>query len=117
MPVQASTPIDLVRGVYGTLTDRVAIGRRRLGRSLTLAEKILINHLDDPESKRFPFFDDMRGEGVTDYVALPLFFTDGTTHASSWCTRAEGGFTDEQYGKIYAAIRDFLAKNHLPVQN
>ena len=30
--------------------------------------------LDDPDSKRFPFFDDMRAEGVTDYIALPLRF-------------------------------------------
>ena len=28
--------------------------------------------LDDPESRRFPFLDDMRAEGVTDYIALPL---------------------------------------------
>ena len=28
--------------------------------------------LDDPESQRFPFFDDMREEGVTDYIALPM---------------------------------------------
>jgi adenylate cyclase len=28
--------------------------------------------LDDPESNRFPFFDEMRAEGVTDYIALPL---------------------------------------------
>ena len=27
--------------------------------------------LDGPDSKRFPFFDDLRAEGVTDYIALP----------------------------------------------
>lgn len=51
--------------------------------------------LDDPESKRFPFFDDMRGEGVTDYIALPLSFTDGSIHATSWTTKSPGGFSDE----------------------
>ncbi|HEV7876642.1 adenylate/guanylate cyclase domain-containing protein [Bradyrhizobium sp.] len=51
---------------------------------------------DDPESKRFPFIDDMRAEGVTDYIALPLLFIDGQTHASSWTTKQPGGFTDEQ---------------------
>ena len=30
-----------------------------------------------PQSTRFPFLDDMRAEGVTDYIALPLPFTDG----------------------------------------
>jgi adenylate cyclase len=64
-------------------------------------------HLDDPETARFPFFDDMRQEGVTDYIALPLFFTDGSTHASSWCTRAEGGFTDDQLAALRSIIPPF----------
>jgi len=63
--------------------------------------------LDDPESKRFPFFDDMRAEGVTDYIALPLHFTDGTTHASSWTTKAPGGFTDEQLAGLRAIMPPF----------
>ncbi|MDB5653559.1 MAG: adenylate cyclase [Tardiphaga sp.] len=52
--------------------------------------------LDDPQSDGFPFFDDMRAEGVTDYIALPLLFVDGVVHGSSWTTRQPGGFTDAQ---------------------
>jgi adenylate cyclase len=52
--------------------------------------------LGDPESRRFPFFDDMRTEGATDYIALPHRFIDGTVQASSWTTKAPGGFTDAQ---------------------
>ncbi|MBC7585169.1 adenylate/guanylate cyclase domain-containing protein [Tardiphaga sp. vice352] len=52
--------------------------------------------LDAPGNNRFPFFDDMRAEGVTDYVAVPLSFVDGMIHASSWTTRQQGGFTDAQ---------------------
>lgn len=55
---------------------------------------------DDPESKRFPFIDDMRAEGVTDYIALPLVFIDGHVNASSWTTKQAGGFTDEQIGLL-----------------
>ena len=36
---------------------------------------------DDPQSARFPIVEEMRAEGVTDYIALPLFFTDGSVHA------------------------------------
>ena len=50
--------------------------------------------IDGPESKRFPFFDDMRAEGVTDYIALPMMDSDGSVHASSWTTKQPGGFTD-----------------------
>jgi adenylate cyclase len=63
--------------------------------------------LDDPESRRFPFFDDMRGEGVTDYIALPLLFTDGTTHASSWTTKHSDGFSDEHIAALRRVVRPF----------
>jgi adenylate cyclase len=63
--------------------------------------------LDDPESRRFPFFDEMRAEGVTDYIALPLVFTDGTTHASSWTTKAPDGFTDEQLEALRKIVAPF----------
>ncbi|QPF92973.1 hypothetical protein [Bradyrhizobium commune] len=60
--------------------------------------------LDDPESRRFPFFDEMRSEGVTDYIAVPLLFTDGTIHASSWTTRNKGGFTDDHLAALRSVI-------------
>ncbi len=63
--------------------------------------------LDDPESQRFPFFDDMRAEGVTDYIAIPLHFTDGSIHASSWTTKAAGGFTEEHLDALRAVIPPF----------
>ena len=52
--------------------------------------------VDDPDSSRFPFVDDMRSEGVTDYIALPVLHTDGSVHATSWTTKQPGGFRDEQ---------------------
>ena len=61
--------------------------------------------LDDPETRRFPFFDEMRAEGVTDYIALPLRFIDGTSHASSWSTRAPGGFSDEHLAALRTLVR------------
>jgi adenylate cyclase len=60
--------------------------------------------IDDPDSKRFPFFDDMRAEGVTDYIALPMMDSDGSIHASSWTTKQPGGFTDDQLSGLRALI-------------
>ena len=51
---------------------------------------------DDAASSRFNIIRDLRAEGVTDYLALPLMFITGQAHASSWTTRQPGGFTDEQ---------------------
>ncbi len=62
---------------------------------------------DDPESARFPFLADMRAEGVTDYIALPLLFTDGSTHVVSWTTRHPDGFTDEQLDGLRRLVRPF----------
>lgn len=51
---------------------------------------------DHLAAARFPFFDEMRAEAVTDYIALPMTFLDGIIHASSWSTRQLGGFTEPQ---------------------
>ena len=51
MAVAANTPIELIEGVYGRLAERVALGRERLGRPLTFAEKVLANHLRHPEDQ------------------------------------------------------------------
>jgi adenylate cyclase len=52
--------------------------------------------VDDPASSRFPIVRDLRAEGGTDYLALPLSFTDGVVNASNWTTKQPGGFTDDQ---------------------
>jgi len=61
--------------------------------------------VDDPASQRFPIINDMRAEGVTDYVAMPLPFLDGSDNATSWMTRQPGGFSDDDI----AAIRSIIA--------
>jgi adenylate cyclase len=60
--------------------------------------------VDDSESKQFPFLDDMRAEGVTDYVAMPLLFVDSSVHASSWTTKQPGGFTDDQLAALRSIV-------------
>jgi len=60
--------------------------------------------MDGPDAKRFPLFDDLRDEGVTEYLALPLIQVDGTAHVSSWTTRQPGGFTDAQVKAIRSLV-------------
>src|SRR5262247_2053915 len=45
-----STP-ELAAKVYETMERNLAIVRRRLGRPLTSADKVLLGHLDDPENQ------------------------------------------------------------------
>jgi aconitate hydratase len=43
-----STP-EMAQRVYETMSQNLQIVRRRLGKPLTLADKVLLGHLDDPE--------------------------------------------------------------------
>jgi aconitate hydratase len=45
-----STP-EMIAKVYATIERNLEIVRRRLGRPLTLADKVLLGHLDDPEKQ------------------------------------------------------------------
>jgi aconitate hydratase A / 2-methylisocitrate dehydratase len=49
-PIIDSTP-EFVAQVYATMEKRLAIVKRRLGRPLTYAEKVVFSHLDDPEGQ------------------------------------------------------------------
>jgi aconitate hydratase len=73
MTVSATTPIELVDAVYAQLPARVELGRRRLGRPLTLAEKVLINHLADPEGQELE-----RGASYADFHPDRVAMQDAT---------------------------------------
>ncbi|MEY4607373.1 MAG: aconitase, partial [Actinomycetota bacterium] len=84
MKATAGTPIELVQAAYATLPDRVAAGRQRLGRPLTLAEKILLNHMVDPAEPvdRGVTYNDFHPDRVamqdaTAQMALLQFMTAG----------------------------------------
>jgi len=49
-----------------------------------------------PEPGEFPILADLRADGITDYVAWPLPFSDGTWKAVTYATRRRGGFPPEQ---------------------
>jgi adenylate cyclase len=61
--------------------------------------------LPTPEgAPTYAIYDDLRAEGLVDYVALPMQFVSGTRHACTWATRQSGGFTTAQL----QAIADLL---------
>src|SRR5215203_4948934 len=68
-----STPVALVDEVYGRYPERVAAGRRRLGRPLTYAEKILFAHADDPATVGID-----RGVDYADYRPDRVAMQDAT---------------------------------------
>ena len=86
MAIGPETPIELINSVYSTLDSRVGAMRDRLGHPLTLAEKILANHLDssDAEVERGVSYVDFRPDRVamqdaTAQMAWLQFDTAGLT--------------------------------------
>lgn len=58
--------------------------------------------LDDrPAEFRFPIMDDLRAAGATDYVAMPLRFSDGRIHVMTLATDHPDGFTTANLGMIF----------------
>ncbi len=109
MAVQASTPIELINRVYATLDERVGAARTRFGRALTLAEKVLVNHLDSPDQElvRGESYVDLRPDRVamqdaTAQMAWLQFMTAGldevqvptTTHCDHLIQARKDGKTD-----------------------
>ena len=96
MTVYTTTPIELIEKVYSTLEERLNAAREKLGRHLTYAEKVLINHLDNADQplERGVSYVDLRPDRVamqdaTAQMAWLQFMTAGldkvavptTTHA------------------------------------
>ncbi|MFZ9913687.1 MAG: aconitate hydratase, partial [Ilumatobacteraceae bacterium] len=73
MAVGASTPLSLVNDVYSKLPGNVAVARERLGRPLTLTEKILFNHLADPRGQAVE-----RGRSYADFHPDRVAMQDAT---------------------------------------
>ena len=61
--------------------------------------------LEDPAaSLDFPVLEELRTQGVTDYLIVPLEFLNGEVHGLSVATRSTGGFADDEI----VAIRRML---------
>ena len=130
MAVAASTPIELINGVYATLDGRLGAARERFGRGLTLAEKILINHLDttDQELERGESYVDLRPDRVamqdaTAQMAWLQFMTAGldevavpsTTHCDHLIQARKDGKTDlmvaaDTNSEVYDFLESVSAK-------
>src|SRR3954451_14433103 len=126
----AGTPIELVEGVYNTLTERCTAGRERLARPLTLTEKILLNHLDDGSApiERGGTYNDFRPDRVamqdaTAQMALLQFMTAGlpttavptTVHcdhliAAKVGARIDLGVALDNNREVYDFLRSVSAK-------
>ncbi len=131
MAVSASTPAELIESVYSTLDERIGRAAERFGRPLTVAEKILVNHLDEGETgvpQRGASYVDLRPDRVamqdaTAQMAWLQFMTAGleevqaptTTHCDHLITARSDAKRDlqaalENNDEVYEFLRSVSAR-------
>ena len=129
--VGPTTPVELVEQVYTRYPERVATARRRLGRPMTFAEKVLFAHADDAEAiglERGVDYADYRPDRVamqdaTAQMALLQFMTAGlptvavpsTVHCDHLIQAHVGADTDlatalDVNSEVYEFLRTVSAK-------
>ncbi len=77
--------------------------------------RIIRRRLDIPDPRLdYPILRELLAEGATDYVAMPLTFTDGKVNAVTIASDRQGGFLDEQLNQIYdmLPVLSLLLENH-----
>lgn len=55
----------------------------------------------------FPVLQDLKDQGATDYVAIPLKFSDGQLNIITLVSKAEDGFSTRQLGEVYEILPMF----------
>ncbi len=120
-----------IEALYASNAARHAIGRRRLGRGLTLGEKILFSHLVDPEGQPFvrgkSFLqlspDRVAMQDATAQMALLQFMVAGrdsvalpsTVHCDHLIRAYQGSATDlatasDENSEVYAFLQSVSAR-------
>jgi class 3 adenylate cyclase/uncharacterized protein (DUF427 family) len=61
--------------------------------------------IEDPDcALDFPVVRDLKGEGATDYAAMPFRFSDGQINVMSMTSFAPGGFSTAHLGQLYEVL-------------
>jgi adenylate cyclase len=95
--------VEISEGRFG-LFDTPEFRKNPVAR-VYATRKAIRRRLADPGCPMdFPILQELRAEGVTDYLASPLFFTDGAVQLVTCTTRQPGGFTDAQIAGIEAIL-------------
>jgi adenylate cyclase len=101
-------PVEISEGSYDFLTSDTY--RQSPVRPVQETGRTFRRRIADPDCPRdFVILDELRAEGVSDYLIQPLEFSDGQVHAISWTTCRPGGFSDADLAAL-EAIRPPLAR-------
>jgi adenylate cyclase len=63
--------------------------------------------IETPGDDDFRILRELRADGVTDYLASPLHFSNGEVHVVTWTTRAAAGFADHEIRALESVVAPF----------
>ncbi|WP_051615132.1 adenylate/guanylate cyclase domain-containing protein [Phyllobacterium sp. UNC302MFCol5.2] len=75
--------------------------------------------LEEDSGETYPLYNELRSEGLTDYIAWPLYHTLGKEHVVTFAADAPGGFSDEHVAYLtdllpaLALVSEIRLKNRL----
>lgn len=121
-----ATSVDLVKKCFVRMEENLKIMRKRLGRPLTLSEKLVFGHLEDPEGQNLErgkatlalLPDRVAMQDATAQMAMLQFMQSGLAHtqvpATIHCDHLiqayEGSAEDTKTAKVtHKEVYDFLA--------
>jgi adenylate cyclase len=58
-----------------------------------------------PTPRAYPVFEQLAAEGFTDYLGLPMIFTNGEAHAVTFTTKAREGFSEGDVADMRRVLR------------
>jgi adenylate cyclase len=72
---------------------------------------------DPAQGRKHAIFDELRGMGLTDYVAWPIHHTLGKRHFVTFATDRPGGFTEEQLAGLFGLLPVLALVSEIRVKN
>ena len=77
-------------------------------RAVWTSESESRRRLADPDCPMdYPVLADLRAEGATDYLAVPLRFLNGEVHVATFASRRPGGFADSDLAALHRLLPPF----------
>jgi adenylate cyclase len=72
---------------------------------------------DSSQGRKHAVYDEMRAQGLTDYVAWPLHHTLGKRNMVTFATDRPGGFADEQLANLFKLLPVLALVSEIRVKN
>ena len=94
------------RGVHGF--EKTDVYLKSPAASITGGERVIRRKLADPACPLdYPVLQELRAQGMTDYVMAEVLFSGGVRNSVSLTTRRDGGFSDHDIGEIQKLLHPF----------